>query len=964
VEPAAPQGNTIDPTGRFVEGLRQRGMYDTALEFLDQARSNRLVSEAFKETLNYQRAVTLMAGCQGAQGVAAQLGQLDLAQAALSRFIQEHPQHELIPSAQAELGTILLERGRLKIVQSLEPAQAPNDKSRLQAEARTLYQAAQQALVKAEADFDAAAKRFPRAVGGEDRRQQEARDTLRRQLLHIRLSLAGVPYDLAQTYQAGSKEAQKHLTDAAALYAALYEKYQPRLAAYYARLGESRCYKELGDTKKALATLADCLEQPDDPAEFRSMKTRATVVLLEALSAAGNPAEAIKQGEAWVKSTRSNEDTGADGLAIEFLLGMAWLESARTLPSGDPQRTAALASARSLLGAVSRVPGEYCQAARGKLSDPLLAAAGATAEVVTPAGTFAEAQQRGQEALARLRAAEEADRTPTGPGKTAAQGLHPTPADAAREEALRYFGRALRLAGRDVSLEDKNAVRYYLAYLYYRSERMYEAAVLAEFLARRYPNSAAARPAAQIAMAAYGSLLTAAGTDEDRRFMMAQMKDLAQYVSQRWPGQPEADEAEWVTGHALWTTYLRDIADNPSPPAEQLEQTRIKAQTILSAAVERMRKHILGGEAVTAAAAGAMLDLAQVFARSGDPQGAMKLLEDPQLGPLSLLAKGNAAVDPNGLGIEALKTALQSQLAMQQFDAAVQTLQAIQNLSQKHPDVAARIGSVVASLCKDMEQEIGRLRKTGKPGELSRFIDAYDGLSTRMTKQPAANFVAWSWAAETLYSLGAALDEQAGPVSARAEGYYLRAIDVAARMAAQARSDPSFAATPQALIGVQIRQARALRRLRRFSAAMDLLAEVLKSRPAMVDVQVEAAETYQAWGEEKAGYYLRAITGGREQTAADGSKENLVWGWSKISKMVQGQERFSDVFYQARYNIPLCRLRYANDPASAPRKAEYVQAALRDLEVFQALFPELGGAAWRGKYVTLWGKITAETPKK
>ena len=54
-------------------------------------------------------------------------------------------------------------------------------------------------------------------------------------------------------------------------------------------------------------------------------------------------------------------------------------------------------------------------------------------------------------------------------------------------------------------MDDVNLVRYYLAYLYWSSDQVYEAAVLGDFLASRYPLGRH-RPAARIALAAYAAV--------------------------------------------------------------------------------------------------------------------------------------------------------------------------------------------------------------------------------------------------------------------------------------------------------------------------------------------------------------------------------------------------------------------------------------------------------------------------
>ena len=122
----------------------------------------------------------------------------------------------------------------------------------------------------------------------------------------------------------------------------------------------------------------------------------------------------------------------------------------------------------------ARFPGEYRQKARVKLADPLLGGGEVKADAPK---NFDEARDRAKIAWDRL---QERD-------------LKPEEEAQLRAEALQNFRFALASAPRDTKIEDLNVIRYCLAYLYWAADDYYDAAVLGEFLARRYPD----RPEAQ-----------------------------------------------------------------------------------------------------------------------------------------------------------------------------------------------------------------------------------------------------------------------------------------------------------------------------------------------------------------------------------------------------------------------------------------------------------------------------------
>ncbi|HND52067.1 MAG TPA: hypothetical protein PLV92_06715, partial [Pirellulaceae bacterium] len=80
-------------------------------------------------------------------------------------------------------------------------------------------------------------------------------------------------------------------------------------------------------------------------------------------------------------------------------------------------------------------------------------------------------------------------------------------------EALRLFQLAQRLAVNDTPPEDLNVVRYFICYLFYSMQDFENAAVMGEFVAQRFPESGGARQCAKIAMASYLKQYANAKTD-------------------------------------------------------------------------------------------------------------------------------------------------------------------------------------------------------------------------------------------------------------------------------------------------------------------------------------------------------------------------------------------------------------------------------------------------------------------
>jgi tetratricopeptide (TPR) repeat protein len=985
-----------EPSQKFIDGLRDRGLYETALDYLEQMRTSRLATPAFREVIDYEKATTLLAALRNRAGMGDRQRQLDLAQEALRKFLKEHPQHLLAAGANAQLADLLVERGRLSVDQATRQGKSSAEKAKLMGQARATYAEAEQVFLDAEKRFDEEHKKFPK--GQLDQKQTEARDLVRRSLLHARLSLAFVDYEMAQTYAPGSTDNLKYLRDAAAKYKALFEKYQQSsyLIAYYARIGEARCYHELGEPKRAVEALVEPLDQSDDSEPFREMKNRATLLLLQVHASTKNYTEAALRGDAWLKGARNADELGETGAAIQYFTGIAHLELVRAMKSSDPKRAEELTAARRLLTQAGQTPGEYQAAARAKLGDPLLAARGTAAKPAHEPTNFAEAQARGQAALDRLQTLENRDREEAAAGKRDNHERNLAELAEARAEGFKYFQMALRMATRQTPRDELNSVRYYLAYLYWASDQPYEAAVMGDFLATRYPASPGARPAARIALAAYVKMFASVRPGDSREFESAQMTRIAQLITKRWPDQPEADEAwmmlirsavingwlekaveylekvpassprrgeaELLAGQAMWASYLRavQLPDAQRPKSEVLEKMIAQARKTLENGIARMKKAAEGGAQVTATLVNAMLSLAQISIESGNPAVAIELLEDPKAGALTLLSKNDPLITGQaGIPVEVYKAALRAYVGTQQLDKAEQVMKALdQMVTQKGDAQSSRtLTQIYIRLGHELQDQMERFRKEQKTAELEKVSRGFElFLAQILRREAGVNFHSLSWVAETFLSLGSGYDPGGQTLPPKAQGYYEQAAAAYRKLLDRAKADPKFAPSPESVAGVRVRLARCLRRLGQYPEAMDLLTEVLQERANFIDAQVEAAYTYQAWGEKKPGYYQLAIGGGRRYKKADGNEEYLVWGWGKISRMVATSASFAPVFFEARYNIPVCRLKYAVNLTGEERKAALAQAE-RDIVIVQMLYPEMGGPEWYARFDDFLRKI-------
>jgi cellulose synthase operon protein C len=112
------------------------------------------------------------------------------------------------------------------------------------------------------------------------------RDILRTDYLQAQLLAAAVKEETADTKKPGSPEYKALVTTAAEQYGEVYDKYRTRLAGLYARMYQGRCSQKLGNHKDALSYFGELLEQPDNPEEFRTLKTKTLLLAKDSWRAA------------------------------------------------------------------------------------------------------------------------------------------------------------------------------------------------------------------------------------------------------------------------------------------------------------------------------------------------------------------------------------------------------------------------------------------------------------------------------------------------------------------------------------------------------------------------------------------------------------------------------------------------------------------------------------------------------
>ena len=979
---AVERSDAAEEAWRFLEGLRGRGYYDMALEYLDRMRTSPLCPDDLKEQIDYEVGITLVAGSRFAGPLREK--QLDQAHDSLQKFLAEHPEHSLAATANTQLANVLVEQGRMNAEAASRSSKSAEEKKQLMTQARKQYEQAREVFIAAENRVYERAKSFEGKVldPRRDAQQIDERDESYRAVLQARLHLAGVVHEIGKTYGPKSKEYKEHLADAAKQYGLLYEKYGEYTAGLYARMQEGRVYMELGQTDKAIQALKEMLTLPGADDTARMLRNQSLGLLLEAylLPKATKYPEAIAEAQKWQQAARGAEESSPEGLKIRFLAGRASLLFAEGLKPDDPKRRDNLKAARQHFEFVTRFRGDYQRDATSMLAHELLGGEVDTGEPET----FAEAKDRGDFAwgtmLIALGKVQQAESEEDKKKLTAEM-------NEARDEALKYYHLAVGLATSDTPLPELNLIRFRLTYLYWISQDFYRAAVMGEFLAGRYPQSVGARPGAEIAVKAYRTLYSLSRErKEQRTFETRRMTEVARLITTLWPGESEANEAwmmlletaidnrdldkarQYLTniapdsrrraeaelriGQALWGSYVEESnrPEGERPPQEELDQLVTQAQETLEQGIARMRTGVEEGGAVDYTLVYSVLSLAQIYIGAGQSQKAVDSLDDEKIGPMKLVTDEHPATDKKNFRVETYKAALRAYVGNQELDKAEDAMDALESLVSAGGDAAAarKLTEIYILLGRELQDTLKRLRQENKNQEAEKVAGGFELFLDRISARDTGNtFSSLNWVAETYFNLGASLDPEGQETPKKAQEYYQRAAETYLRILTRVKEDEKGEFAPAgAAANIEVRLAMCLRALGEHARAMKILLNILRERERRVDVQIEAARTYQDWAKTKgkSGYYNFAIKGGNKEEG-----RYIVWGWGGIARRVAPFPKFESTFHEARYNLALCRLKLAQRQQGAER-ANTLKMAELDITRVHQLYPTMGGDEWYRKY--------------
>ena len=465
------------------------------------------------------------------------------------------------------------------------------------------------------------------------------------------------------------------------------------------------------------------------------------------------------------------------------------------------------------------------------------------------------------------------------------------------EHAIALLKAAVRKADLAAKSTRSTGQRYNLSFCYYMNKQFYECNVLAEHLARRYPQGGLSPKAAEIAMQALADAYNTY-TEVDRGADLEALIDLAKYTAVTWPDREQGDDAHINLGMIYQGRGQYDQAIAEFTAVRDRSPKKIEAQTRLGAAhwaksrmfdrrgdkektnaeskaaIDLLEKSLktreAGGAGPTdAGLIGNTADLAVALTETGKPADALKLLA-----PIS-----RAQTTRTGPAYARLMEAtLLAQINSGSVEPAIVSMKAL----EQSGSTASRV-QLYLKLGKLLARELDRLREKKDSNGLKKTQEAYRSFLTALTEsQSGQTYDSLEWAGESLLALDAGADAE----------------KVLRRVLNDAISNPTLLNQPggqERILRTKLKLAAALRiqgitERKKLDEAGSIVEELLSQNPRRIEPLVEKGMLLEA----------QARAGQGEWSTAYQHWQDLA---EKMARMRTRPLAYFDAWYHAAYDL-------------------------------------------------------------
>lgn len=764
--PAAVADENLD---RYVDALRANGFADLAIDYLKLRLEDPKLSADDRASIEFEIASSLIAASESLEDLSKREQMLEDARGKFDEFAQKYPNHPRRAESLVQIATVDLQKGRLRIVQAQLPSNAGQAVA-LAKEARALLSKAAEDYEKAQKQFDEAYKAMPIYIP-EDEAELRAKKTRHfEQYIEARFQAALARFYLADSYKSveippanandqaavAAREKEAKEWDAAykdaigrarQSFFEIHDNHRRELVGLYGHLWLARCMAAQGEHRQAMGIYELLMEHENK--DLEKLQREVFHFKMISLAARKEYPQIIGEAVPWLRNNnRYRTEPAYQGVQMELALAYIGLAQGS---ANDKERDQRYFEANDVLERLAAYSNQYTGIARReqlKISPYLLKS--------LDGRNFSQLFSLANAKLDLLK--------PDLPPEQKAEILRDT---------KKLFRDAIAAAKPSDSIDAVNDARLALAYTHLQAEEIYEAAVLCEYVARTFPKSTAAPQAAAFGVTAYAWGFDRAMQLQDnnvRAFPETDadhLRELSDYIAQRWPGTKEADEARATVGRlemtrknyevaaaafdaigeksprysdalslggGVYWDWYRSVSKAEDRKPDQLEELRRKAEERLAKASPMLHSASAGAIDRQTFLTDAMLG--EVYYESGDDAKGLSTL----LPLAESLKKGAVSTDVEpALRIAALTTALQCYIRQNQLDQADGIIDLI--ASQQGADQAGNVTLVFVSLASRLREQMDRVKASGETAKARTMADSFEKFLDRVAARDAGQTV-------------------------------------------------------------------------------------------------------------------------------------------------------------------------------------------------------------------------------
>ena len=974
-----------EPIVRFIEGLRERGYFDTAIEYLEVVRQRTDLPAEVAEVLDLQLGLTWQQRAALSRVPEDREKALGEAERSLRKFLAEKAQHSQAALANSMLGELLFERAK-SLIWKADGLESAAEKLELQQSARTLIDQAKTIYQTAADQYKAAYDAFPKFIDEtKDEDQYRLRQEAESRYLRAWFNLVRCTYERGQTFDKGSAERKNTLIEASTKFEEIHTARRTNQIGLHARLMMGKCFQEQDDVGRALGIYNEMLSHPSQSPAVESLKGIAQHYRCICLN---DPQKndhqlVIQEATAWL-TTHRQQSTTSTGLGIlwEKAIAEEKLAAARELDARQKEDllNAALNDSRQ----VAKYPGPYREPAAA-MERRLKLELG---EKDREPRDFATAFERARGMISQIQ--QLSDEV----GK-AADANDKAQKQAALDNHLTEVGRLLQLA-LDLKDSDSDAkavaqARYLLSFVMLRQGKSLDSVILATYclVNDRKADPDTALNATEIAMAAAVAAWNEAPA-KDRDFETRTLRDVCVKILELFPqssrgsearlrlgsayrtmGQPleaakwylevpEADPqfatARMNAGQSFWAAWTQKAAmeaadpEGQKTPPEDMLKWKAEARTLLTQGIDLTRQKIGDMAKPSEELVAAEVSLASILNLDGEfPATIDRLTKGNEFSVVAAIEVPDGQQRPDD-GVQSKSFAsltyrllLRAYVGTQQIDAALQVMSRLERVG------GSDILAAYTQLGIELQDELKRLKASGEAERLAQVRDSFEKFLQKVYEsRNKSDYNSLLWIGETYYGLGQGVSGD--PTSATA--YFSKAGDAYSEIIS------GSLASAENKNAVLLRLARCRRQQQQFDEALKILQEILTQNPMTIDAQFEAAQTLSDWAATNdPSKFTQAVQGIKE-----GSNQTI-WGWTTLAKRLEqiiAKDPSSELrtrFVEARYELSNSRRRYARVSQADADKQR--QNALAEITSFVQRYSDLDDVAF-AKFDRLYQDLQAD----